>query len=245
MHFFWKKQSDSKTSFLFCSSGSASRYVSLKQLFVSVMQIKQSICDCYQQDRQRRKSVPQPLYLLLWCWRPWLWQRGPSPHAAVFASKINHCIQMACNSGVYLEGDLSSVGQLITLKQPPGCVLEHGECNAVNEVQHSHFEVLIWRCPLHGFLEHNPECLGEETERLRWLRDALCVDHLKCCNKWSHLRHSISAATTKAIPPGPQPQEAGETSTDQSLCLLVGAFSWTDRHWWQTPWHCDRLGLTK
>lgn len=90
---------------------------------------------------------------------------------------------MAYNSGVYLECDLSSVGQFITLKQPSGRVLEHGEGNAVNEVQHSHFEVLIWRCPLHGFLEHNPECLGEETERPQWLPDALCVGHLKCYNK--------------------------------------------------------------
>jgi len=60
---------------------------------------------------------------------------------------------------------LSSVGQFIALEQPPGCVLEHGEGNAVDEVQHAHREALVWRCPLNGFLKHDAECLGGETQK--------------------------------------------------------------------------------
>ena len=83
----------------------------------------------------------------------------------MFACKINHCIQIAWNGDVYLEGNLSGVGQFITLKQPPGCVLEHREGNAVDEVQHTHCEALIWRCPLNGFLKHDAERLGGETQK--------------------------------------------------------------------------------
>lgn len=60
---------------------------------------------------------------------------------------------------VYLEGNLSGVGQFITFKEPPGCVLEHGEGDAVDEVQHMHGQALVWGCPLDGFLKHDAERL--------------------------------------------------------------------------------------
>lgn len=74
--------------------------------------------------------------------------------------------------GVYLEGNLSGVGQFITLEQPPGCVLEHGEGDAVDEVQQALGEALVRRCPLNGFVKHNAERLGGETEKDA---DGLCV----------------------------------------------------------------------
>lgn len=60
---------------------------------------------------------------------------------------------------------MSGVGQFITLKQPLGCVLEQGEGNAVDEVQHTRGQALIWSCPLDGFLKHHAERLGGDTQK--------------------------------------------------------------------------------
>lgn len=67
---------------------------------------------------------------------------------------------------------MSGVGQFIALEQPSGCVLEHGEGDAVDEVQHALGEALVGRCPLNGFLKHDAERLGGETEKDA---DGLCV----------------------------------------------------------------------
>ena len=91
---------------------------------------------------------------------------------------------MAWNGGVYLEGNLSGVGQFITLEQPPGCVLEDREGNAVDEVQHTHRQAFGRGCPLNSFLEHDSECLGGETQDTGISRCSLHAPgyHLNCCN---------------------------------------------------------------
>lgn len=125
---------------------------------------------------------------------------------------------------------MSGVGQFITLKQPPGCVLEQGEGNAVDEVQHARGQALIWSCPLDGFLKHHAERLGGDTQKdtggFYMLFACSCVAmseassdtlSLEPQTKHPHLPSSVSH----------QLQEAGQRERDQTHYLPLPAFSGT------------------
>lgn len=62
--------------------------------------------------------------------------------------------------GPYLEGELSHVGELVTLKQSSGGVVEHGGRDALSQVGHPLLQVLVWLSLHHRFLE-------DAAERLR------------------------------------------------------------------------------
>lgn len=60
----------------------------------------------------------------------------------------------------YLKGELGKVSQLITLEEPAGGVLEHGEGDAVHQAGHALRETLVGRGLLHRPLEDAAEGLG-------------------------------------------------------------------------------------
>lgn len=60
----------------------------------------------------------------------------------------------------YLKGELSKVSQLITLEEPAGGVLEHGEGDAVHQAGHALRETLVGRSLFHCPLEDTAEGLG-------------------------------------------------------------------------------------
>lgn len=60
---------------------------------------------------------------------------------------------------LYLESKLSDVCKLVTLKQPSGGVLENRGGDALNQVQHPLFQILVWLSLQNRFLEDDTECL--------------------------------------------------------------------------------------
>ena len=59
----------------------------------------------------------------------------------------------------YLEGDLRCEDELVPLEQSPGGIHEHGVGDAVDEVQHTLFDLLRGFSSLDGLVEHHTECL--------------------------------------------------------------------------------------
>lgn len=62
-------------------------------------------------------------------------------------------------SCLYLESKLSDVCKLVTLKQSSSGVLENRGGDALNQVQHPLFQILVWFSLQDRFLEDDTECL--------------------------------------------------------------------------------------
>lgn len=60
---------------------------------------------------------------------------------------------------LYLESKLSDVCKFVTLKQSSGGVLENRGGDALNQVQHPLFQILVWLSLQNRFLEDDTECL--------------------------------------------------------------------------------------
>ena len=69
-------------------------------------------------------------------------------------------MQITDNSS-YLEGDLWSEDELVTLKQSPGRIHEHQVGDAINEVHHSLFHILRFFGTFNCIVEHHTEGLQE------------------------------------------------------------------------------------
>lgn len=243
MHSFWIQPISLEDPFPFCRS---CKQASLSQTAIHWCNTNQTqhLWLLSARDEEKKISSPALAFAALML-KAWLCQLGFSLYADIFACTINDCIWIARPGGAYLEGNLCCVGQFITLKQPPGCVLEHREGDAVYEVQHSHLEALIRRCPLNGFLEHNAECLGEETRRLAPFLNALFTHQ---CITWRAAMSKASSDTEHCSHDqcNPSAQQCGPAAagcrgipTDWALHLPRAAFSW------HTLWHCARLGFRK
>lgn len=60
---------------------------------------------------------------------------------------------------MYLESQLCREDNFVFLKQSSCGIHKHRECDAVNQVGHSHFHFISWLSPFNGLLKHNTESL--------------------------------------------------------------------------------------
>ena len=59
----------------------------------------------------------------------------------------------------YLESELGGEGELVALEQPSSGVYEHGEGDAVDEVEHACLDLLGRLGAVYGLVEHHAERL--------------------------------------------------------------------------------------
>ena len=59
----------------------------------------------------------------------------------------------------YLESELGGEGELVALEQPSGGVDEHGEGDAVDQVDHARLDLLGRLGAIYSLVEHHAESL--------------------------------------------------------------------------------------